>query len=150
MAAGTIVSDLWENSGLPGAAPPGAGNTRPGRAAPDHAPLDEMAARHKVVFGQHHLLAAPQQGWEGLKIGGGTPPVRTPDGWLVLYHGVAGQRVAGVERSLRYCAGVLLLDRHDPRRVLYRSAHSVLEPQLAGEREGVLEWSSHFRQSFAT
>jgi predicted GH43/DUF377 family glycosyl hydrolase len=103
-----------------------------------YAPLDEMAARHKVVFGQHHLLAAPEQGWEGLKIGGGTPPVRTPDGWLVLYHGVAGQRVAGVERSLRYCAGVLLLDRHDPRRVLYRSAHSVLEPQLAVEREGVV------------
>jgi predicted GH43/DUF377 family glycosyl hydrolase len=33
---------------------------------------------------------------------------------------------------------VLLLDRHDPRRVLYRSAHSVLEPQLAVEREGVV------------
>ena len=105
-----------------------------------YAPLDEMAARHKVVFGQHHLLAAPQQGWEGLKIGGGTPPVRTPDGWLVLYHGVAGQIVAGVEQphKVRYCAGVLLLDRHDPRRVLYRSAHSVLEPQLAVEREGMV------------
>jgi predicted GH43/DUF377 family glycosyl hydrolase len=103
-----------------------------------YAPLDAMAARHTVVFGQHHLLAVPQQGWEGLKIGGGTPPVRTPEGWLVLYHGVAGQSVAGVERSLRYCVGVLLLDRHDPRRVLYRSAHSVLEPQLAGEREGVV------------
>jgi predicted GH43/DUF377 family glycosyl hydrolase len=103
-----------------------------------YAPLDEMAARHKVVFGQHHLLAAPQQEWECLKIGGGAPPVRTPEGWLVLYHGVAGQIVAGVERSLRYCAGVLLLDGHDPRRVLYRSAHSVLEPQLAAEREGVV------------
>jgi predicted GH43/DUF377 family glycosyl hydrolase len=30
------------------------------------------------------------------------------------------------------------LDRHDPRRVLYRSARSVLEPHLAGEREGVV------------
>jgi predicted GH43/DUF377 family glycosyl hydrolase len=103
-----------------------------------YAPLDEMAARHTVVFGQHHLLAAPQQEWECLKIGGGTPPVRTPDGWLVLYHGVAGEIGAGVERSLRYCAGILLLDRHDPRRVLYRSAHRVLEPQLAMEREGMV------------
>jgi predicted GH43/DUF377 family glycosyl hydrolase len=33
---------------------------------------------------------------------------------------------------------VLLLDGPDPRRVLYRSAHSVLEPQLAGEREGMV------------
>ena len=105
-----------------------------------YAPLDEIAARHKVVFGQHHLLAAPQQGWECLKIGGGTPPVCTPDGWLVLYHGVASPIVAGVEQPhrVRYCAGVLLLDRHDPRRVLYRSAHSVLEPRLAVECEGVV------------
>jgi beta-1,4-mannooligosaccharide phosphorylase len=39
-----------------------------------------------------------------------------------------------------YCAGVLLLDRHEPRRVLYRSAHSVLEPRLAAEREGMVPW----------
>jgi hypothetical protein len=39
---------------------------------------------------------------------------------------------------VRYCAGVLLLDRHDPRRVLHRSTHSVLQPQLAAEREGVV------------
>jgi beta-1,2-mannobiose phosphorylase / 1,2-beta-oligomannan phosphorylase len=56
-----------------------------------YAPLDELAARRKVVFGQHHLLAAPQQGWEGLKIGGVPPPVRTPGGWLVLHHGVVGR-----------------------------------------------------------
>jgi predicted GH43/DUF377 family glycosyl hydrolase len=33
---------------------------------------------------------------------------------------------------------VLLLDRHDPRRVLYRGAHRVLEQRLAVEREGVV------------
>jgi predicted GH43/DUF377 family glycosyl hydrolase len=103
-----------------------------------YALLHEMAARHRVVFEQHHLLAAPQQGWEGLKIEGGSPPVRTHDGLLVLYHSVAGQIVVGVERLRRYGGGVFLLDRHGPRRVLYRSAHSVLEPQLAGEREGVV------------
>ena len=35
-------------------------------------------------------LRSPEQGWELLKIGGGTPPVRIPEGWLVLYHGVTG------------------------------------------------------------
>jgi predicted GH43/DUF377 family glycosyl hydrolase len=121
------------------APPPGVRERRPSMWI-SYAPLDEVAARHKVVFGQHHLLAAPQQGWEDLKIGGGTPPVWTPEGWLVMYHGVAGPSGAGVERPyrVRYCAGVVLLERHDPRRVLYRSAHCVLEPQLAGEREGVV------------
>jgi predicted GH43/DUF377 family glycosyl hydrolase len=102
-----------------------------------YAPLDEHGPAHRLVFGQHRLLATPQQGWESLKVGGGAPPVWTRKGWLVLYHGVSG-----VEQPHRvhYCAGVLLLDQHDPRRVLYRSAHSVLEPRLAAEREGVVPW----------
>jgi predicted GH43/DUF377 family glycosyl hydrolase len=100
-----------------------------------YAPLDEPGPAHTLVFGQHRLLAAPQQGWENLKVGGGAPPVWTGKGWLVLYHGVSGVEHP---RSVRYCAGVLLLDRHDPRRVLYRSAHSVLEPRLAAERQGMV------------
>jgi beta-1,2-mannobiose phosphorylase / 1,2-beta-oligomannan phosphorylase len=102
-----------------------------------YAPLAEQGPAPGDVFGQHRLLAAPQQGWESLKVGGGAPPVWTGKGWLVLYHGVSGLEQP---RSVRYCAGVLLLNRHDPRRVLYRSAHSVLEPQLAAEREGMVPW----------
>ena len=89
-----------------------------------YAPLDEPVPDHRLIFGQHHLLATPQQGWESLKVGRGAPPVWTRKGWLVLYHGVAGGEQP---HRVRYCTGVLLLDRHDPRRVLYRSSHSVLE-----------------------
>jgi predicted GH43/DUF377 family glycosyl hydrolase len=35
-----------------------------------------------------HRLAAPSSPWEALKIGGGTPPILTKHGWLVVYHGV--------------------------------------------------------------
>ena len=35
-------------------------------------------------------------------------------------------------------AGALLLGGRDPRRVLYRSAHSVMEPQPAAECKGVV------------
>ena len=38
----------------------------------------------------------------------------------------------------KYSMGAFLLDLEDPRRVLYRSAHSVLEPRLAVECEGVV------------
>ena len=40
-------------------------------------------------FTSHHRLAAPVAPWERLKIGGGTPPVLTRHGWLVIYHGVS-------------------------------------------------------------
>jgi predicted GH43/DUF377 family glycosyl hydrolase len=105
-----------------------------------YAPLDELATDRLPIFGQHHLLARPEQGWEHLKIGGGTPPLRVGGAWLLLYHGVAGRSIAGqtAPRGVRYSAGLLLLDGQDPRRILYRSARSILAPAAAGERIGVV------------
>jgi predicted GH43/DUF377 family glycosyl hydrolase len=105
-----------------------------------YAPLDDVVSGRAPIFGQHHFLAGPQQGWERLKVGGGTPPVRTAAGWLLLYHGVCGQIVAeaGQPHGLCYSAGVLLLDLADPRRVLYRSARSILQPRTRAEREGIV------------
>src|SRR5665213_902424 len=40
------------------------------------------------LFNSHHRLATPVAPWEALKIGGGTPPVLTRHGWLIVYHGV--------------------------------------------------------------
>jgi predicted GH43/DUF377 family glycosyl hydrolase len=101
-----------------------------------YAPLDEITARRHVVFGQHHLLAAPQQGWEDVKVGTGAPPLRVGDGWLVFYHGVSGRLVQGA-RHLCYQAGALLLDAREPRRVLYRSERSILAPRVPAEHSGV-------------
>jgi predicted GH43/DUF377 family glycosyl hydrolase len=105
-----------------------------------YAPLEEIATHKRVRFGQHHLLAAPEREWEHLKVGGGTPPVRVPDGWLILYHGVSGRIVEGVDQQpeVRYSAGALLLDFADPRRVLCRTTESILAPELARERIGIV------------
>jgi predicted GH43/DUF377 family glycosyl hydrolase len=100
-----------------------------------YAPVADLRAGAPPVFGQHHLLAAPEQGWERVKVGGGAAPVRTAEGWLVLYHGVSD---SGPHGALRYSAGLLLLDPRDPRRVLYRSAQSILSPRVAAERVGVV------------
>ena len=120
-------------------APPGLHECRPSMWI-SYAPVADLLAGTRLVFDQHHLLAAPQQPWERLKVGGGTPPVRTPAGWLLLYHGVAGQVSGGSgrPRRVRYSAGLLLLDLQDPRRVRYRSAQSILSPQVAAERIGVV------------
>jgi predicted GH43/DUF377 family glycosyl hydrolase len=105
-----------------------------------YAPLEEITTSRHVRFGQHHLLAAPERAWERLKVGGGTPPVRVPDGWLVFYHGVSGRIVEGVDQqpAVCYSAGALLLDGGDPRRVLYRSPESILAPEMAGEQVGIV------------
>ena len=107
-----------------------------------YAPLDELTATKHVVFGQHHLLAAPAQGWEQLKVGAGAPPLRLEQGWLVFYHGVAYQatgdrRQATAERRLCYRTGALLLDAREPRRILYRSGRSLLGPRVRAEHSGV-------------
>jgi predicted GH43/DUF377 family glycosyl hydrolase len=105
-----------------------------------YAPLAARAAERRLVFGQHHLLAGPAQPWEHLKVGGGTPPLRVGDTWLLLYHGVAGQIAErqGPQHEVRYSAGLLLLDGTDPRRILYRSVESILAPEAAAERVGVV------------
>jgi predicted GH43/DUF377 family glycosyl hydrolase len=96
--------------------------------------------RNLQFWDQHQLLALPEQPWESLKIGGGTPPVRTPLGWLTIFHGVDGEIIPGVDQQprVRYCAGVLILDIDDPRKVLYRSSQPILSPDTAEEQHGIV------------
>ncbi len=59
-------------------------------------------------------LIRPRRGSTSvMKIGGGTPPVLTPDGWLMLYHGVQPGTLVGVYRTFW-----ALLDANHPERVL--------------------------------
>ena len=51
-----------------------------------------------------------------MKIGGGSPPLRTEHGWLVVYHGVERREAIGVYRSFW-----ALLDRDDPNRILHQA-----------------------------
>ncbi|GAC1637216.1 MAG: hypothetical protein NVS4B8_01750 [Herpetosiphon sp.] len=107
-----------------------------------YAPLDDVLADStKLALWRHHQpLAFPEQSWEGLKIGGGTPPLLTHLGWLTLFHGVEGYIVPGVDhqRHVRYTAGILVLDRHDPRKILYRSPDPIMVPETIDEQQGIV------------
>ena len=50
--------------------------------------MENCEPYHLCHFTSHHRLASPVAPWERLKIGGGTPPILTRHGWLVIYHGV--------------------------------------------------------------
>ena len=91
------------------------------------------------LFNSHHKLAGPVSPWERLKIGGGTPPVLTRHGWLVVYHGVCNLAEPNDhECRLRYSAGVMVLAKEHPRMIRYRSTKPVLTPELPQERTGTV------------
>ncbi|MCB9474850.1 MAG: glycoside hydrolase family 130 protein [Candidatus Delongbacteria bacterium] len=66
------------------------------------------------------------------RIGAGPPPLKVREGWLLMYHGVATHfGAAGI-----YQAGVALLDRENPTRVLARCRENILEPREPWELVG--------------
>ena len=75
-----------------------------------------------------HLLGPVMAGrphyWDEL-IGSGPPPIKTREGWLHVYHGIATHFAS----ANIYQAGVVLLDLANPRRVLARSRNNILEPR---------------------
>jgi len=90
-------------------------------------------------FACHHRLATPVSAWERLKIGGGTPPILTRHGWLVVYHGVSESADSGNGgRQLCYSAGVMVLSKEHPCVIRYRSTEPVLTPSLPEERHGTV------------
>jgi predicted GH43/DUF377 family glycosyl hydrolase len=101
---------------------------------------------HLGPFACHHRLATPVSPWERLKIGGGTPPILTRHGWLIVYHGVRAGAAAGSQapesghdgHHLCYSAGVMVLSREHPHVIRYRSTEPVLAPELPLERQGAV------------
>jgi len=86
------------------------------------------------------MIAAPEMAYESAKIGAGPSPLRVPEGWLLLHHGVSGATPKGFElaHGSVYSAGAILLDADDPRRILARSPEPLLAPETAEETQGTL------------
>jgi predicted GH43/DUF377 family glycosyl hydrolase len=59
------------------------------------------------------LIRARKGSTSAMKIGGGTQPIRTDNGWLLLYHGVEPSTLVGVYRTFW-----ALLDGEDPSRII--------------------------------
>jgi predicted GH43/DUF377 family glycosyl hydrolase len=79
------------------------------------------------AWDQPITIASPRGAWELIQIGNCGSPVETPEGWLVLTHGVGPMR--------RYAIGAMLLDIDDPTRVRGQLAEPLIEP-TEEERDG--------------
>lgn len=107
---------------------------RPVASAPRHAAHIWLSwspdLRH---WGDHTILIRAREGawWDAHKVGLCAPPLETPDGWLLLYHGVHATAAGSI-----YRLGLALLDAEHPDRVLARSSEWMFGPDADYERIG--------------
>jgi predicted GH43/DUF377 family glycosyl hydrolase len=86
-----------------------------------------MFSDNPHFWSESTILRRPSYPWQMVKIGNCGSPIETEAGWLVITHGVGPMR--------KYSLGAILLDLHDPIRVLGESSIPLLSPE-GNEREG--------------
>ncbi|SFF09529.1 glycoside hydrolase family 130 protein [Sunxiuqinia elliptica] len=79
------------------------------------------------VWREAQLLQQPKFSWELIQIGNCGSPIETPEGWLVISHGVGPMR--------EYALGASLFDLQNPEKEIGRLKAPLLLPN-AEEREG--------------
>jgi len=85
-----------------------------------------------IHWGRHrHVMATRPLTWESTKIGAGPTPIETPEGWLLIYHGVLTSCNGFV-----YSMGAALLDLDQPWKVVARSRDYLISPQVPYEQIG--------------
>ena len=112
-----------------------------GRWAMIHRPVPSSGAAHIWIsfspdlthWGDHTLLLEARRGpwWDANKIGLSPPLIETPEGWLMMYHGVRTTAAGCLYRT-----GLALLDLEDPTRCIMRSTKWIFGPEADYERTG--------------
>ena len=84
-------------------------------------------------WGSHKPILEARRGawWDANKIGLSPPPIETPDGWLMIYHGVRT-----TPSGCLYRLGLALFDLNTPERCVLRGDTWVFGPEEHYEREG--------------
>ncbi len=90
-------------------------------------PQPDFWQRYRASL-EKYTVMRPRFEWEAAKIGAGPPPIKTAEGWLLIYHGVSRDHV--------YRAGAALLDLDDPSRLIARLPTPILEPEAPYELVG--------------
>ncbi|MCE5313914.1 MAG: glycosidase [Armatimonadota bacterium] len=89
-----------------------------------------------MVYWSQPGVLIPERGgpwWDGLRIGVGAPPIKTDQGWLMIYHGVKEAASHPV-----YRLGLALLDLQNPRKVLARASDWCFGPEVDYEQYGLV------------
>lgn len=77
-------------------------------------------------------IMGPRPGmWDSVKIGIAGPPIKTPKGWLLIYHGVS--------KTGTYRLGAVLMDLKNPSILLSRTVDTIFEPMEEYEKVGMVK-----------
>ena len=87
------------------------------------------------------VLEADDVSFSNCKIGPGAPPIKTKDGWLVVYHAVDNDPTRGKNGweekwTKRYTIGVMLLDLEDPSKIIGVAKEPLMIPETEDELTG--------------
>lgn len=99
-----------------------------------HTPYGNIYLCHSkdlIYWGKHRFVMGTTDGWQSTKIGAGPVPIETPEGWVLIYHGVLTSCNGFV-----YSAGAAILDLEQPWKVLYRTRRYILAPTALYECVG--------------
>lgn len=73
---------------------------------------------------------SPRRGkWDSKKVGLNGPPIKTKEGWLILYHGIS-------EIDFHYRFGAILTELKNPENIIARTEDPIFEPVMDYEKEG--------------
>jgi predicted GH43/DUF377 family glycosyl hydrolase len=88
-----------------------------------------------IHWGEPHCVLKEGNGpaWDAVKVGAGPPPLKTHDGWLVMYHGV--KMYAG---EMAYRVGLALLDAEQPHKLIARAPYCVFKATEMYEMAGLV------------
>jgi beta-1,4-mannooligosaccharide/beta-1,4-mannosyl-N-acetylglucosamine phosphorylase len=91
-----------------------------------HTPFGDIFlsySKDMIYWGKHRFVMGARDGWQSTKIGAGPVPIETPEGWVLIYHGVLTSCNGFV-----YSAGAAILDLDEPWKVKYRTKRYILAP----------------------
>jgi len=105
-----------------------------------HRPMTTLGAHMWISYspdmqhwGSHKVILAARRGgwWDANKIGLCSPPIETPKGWLMIYHGVRVTASGSI-----YRLGLALFDLEHPEICLQRGDSWIFGPDAPYERVG--------------
>lgn len=91
--------------------------------------VTDLSFKDRWVGGKILLFPRPGK-WDSEKVGITGSPIKTEDGWLLVYHGLSRE-------DRKYRLGALLLDLENPAKVLKQLAYPILEPEKDYENNGL-------------
>ncbi len=91
---------------------------------------DEYWKNYLKHLGDYVVLES-KYWYESRHIGGGCPPIETPEGWLLIYHSAEDSNKGRI-----YHAGAALLDRKNPCKVIGRLKNPLFSPEERWEKRG--------------